>query len=77
MIRTIINLIILILAGIFGYWLYATFVTAPHAPYWPEVNRNLPETLRRFSCEQVRKREPTGPLPSCEGYPEGTPPQAR
>jgi len=68
LIRALINLIILILIVIFGYWLYASFVSAPNAPYWAEINRNMPDALRRFSCEQVRKRQAAGPIESCEGY---------
>jgi hypothetical protein len=68
LIRTFINIIILVLIGIFSYWLYASFVSAPGAPYWAEINSSMPDPLRRFSCEQVRKREPAAPLPSCEGF---------
>ncbi len=68
LIKAIINLVIVILIVIFGYWLYASFVSAPNAPYWAEINRNMPEPLRRFSCEQVRKREATAPIQTCEGY---------
>ncbi len=68
LIRVIINLAILVLIVIFGYWLFASFVTAPSAPYWAEINRNMPDALRRFSCEQVRKREAAAPIETCEGY---------
>ncbi len=68
LIKAIINLVIVILIVIFGYWLYASFVSAPNAPYWAEINRNMPEPLRRFSCEQVRKREAAAPIQTCEGY---------
>jgi len=68
LIRAIINLVILVLIVIFGYWLFASFVTAPNAPYWAEINRNMPDPLRRFSCEQVRKRETAAPIESCEGF---------
>jgi hypothetical protein len=68
LIKALINLIILILIVIFGYWLYATWVSAPDAPYWAEINRRMPDTLRRYSCDQVRKRAATGPIESCEGY---------
>ncbi|MGO9363523.1 MAG: hypothetical protein ACLP02_08675 [Rhodomicrobium sp.] len=67
-IKALINLIVLILIVTFGYWLYASFVSAPNASYWAEINRNMPDPLRRFSCEQVRKRETAAPIPSCEGY---------
>jgi hypothetical protein len=68
LIKAILNLVILVLLGIFGYWLYASFVSAPNARYWTEINRNMPDPLRRFSCDEVRKREPAAPLQSCEGY---------
>jgi len=68
LIRAIINLIIVILIVIFGYWLYASYFSAPNAPYWADINRNMPDPLRRFSCDQVRKREAAGPIESCEGY---------
>ncbi|MGO9544366.1 MAG: hypothetical protein ACLPPF_06180 [Rhodomicrobium sp.] len=68
MVRAIINLVILIVILVFGYWLFASFVTAPNAPYWAEINSKMPDALRRFSCEQVRKREATAPIQSCEGY---------
>ncbi len=68
LIRVLINIVILILIVIFGYWLYGSFVSAPNAPYWAEINRNMPDPLRRFSCEQVRKREAAAPIETCEGY---------
>ena len=68
LLRTIINLAILLLIGVFSYWLFASFITAPQAPYWAEINGFMPDPLRRFSCEQVRKRETAAPLASCEGY---------
>jgi hypothetical protein len=67
-IRALINLIILIIIVVFGYWLYATYVSAPDAPYWAQINGYMPDALRRYSCEQVRKRAGTGPITSCEGY---------
>jgi hypothetical protein len=68
LISTIVNLTISVLLGIFSYWLYASFVSAPNAPYWSEINRNMPDPLRRFSCEEVRKREPAAVLKSCEDF---------
>lgn len=68
LIRAIINLIIIAVLVILGYWLYASYVTAPNAPYWADINRNLPDAMRRFSCEQVRKRQASGPIESCEGF---------
>ncbi len=67
LIKAIVNLVILVLIVISGYWLYATFVSAPDAPYWAEINRNMPDALRRFSCDEIRKREPAAKPPSCEG----------
>jgi hypothetical protein len=61
-------LAILVLIIVFGYWLYASFVSAPDAPYWAQINTYMPDPLRRFSCEQVKKRGVTSPIPSCEGY---------
>ena len=66
-IRAVINLAILAGLVVLGYWLYATFVTAPNAPYWAEINRNLPGAMRRFSCEQIRQRQAAGPIETCEG----------
>ncbi|MGO9174494.1 MAG: hypothetical protein ACLP7P_21370 [Rhodomicrobium sp.] len=66
--RALINLVILLIILIFSYWLFASFVTAPSAPLWAEINSAMPDALRRFSCEQVRKREATAPVKSCEGY---------
>ncbi len=65
-IRTVLSLIIIFIVAVFGYWLYGSFVSAPNAPYWAEINRNMPDPLRRYSCEQVRKREATAPVESCE-----------
>ncbi|MBI4723616.1 MAG: hypothetical protein HY765_00895 [Rhodomicrobium sp.] len=67
-IKAIISLVILLVVLVFGYWLYASYVSAPNAPYWAEINGNLPDPLRRFSCDQVRKREATAPVTSCEGF---------
>ena len=64
--KAVISLIVLIIVVVFGYWLYASLVTAPNAPYWAEINSNMPDALRRYSCEQVRKREAAAPIESCE-----------
>ncbi|HZV21952.1 MAG TPA: hypothetical protein VE986_10450 [Hyphomicrobiales bacterium] len=66
-IRAIISLAIILIIVVFGYWLYASYVSAPNAPYWAEINKRLPDPLRRFSCDQVRKRNSSGPIESCEG----------
>jgi hypothetical protein len=68
-IRTIFGLLILLIIIVFGYWLYASYATAPDAPYWAQINANMPEPLRRWSCEQVKGRVGSGAAPeSCEGY---------
>ena len=65
--RALVSLIILAIIVVFGYWLYATYVTAPDAPYWAQINRNMPDPLRRFSCDQIKKRGVSGPVATCEG----------
>lgn len=65
-IRAVLSIVIILIIAVFGYWLYASFVTAPNAPYWAEINRNMPGSLRRYSCDQVRKREANAPVESCE-----------
>jgi hypothetical protein len=66
-IKTIIGLLFLLVIVAFGYWLYASYVSAPNAPYWAEINSKLPDPLRRFSCDQVKKRVGSGTaIPSCE-----------
>ena len=67
-IRAVLSLAILVVILVFGYWLYASYVSAPDAPYWAEINSKMPEPLRRFSCEQIRKRAGATPIASCEGY---------
>jgi hypothetical protein len=68
-IKTLIGLIVLLAIIVFGYWLYASYVSAPNAPYWAEINSQLPDPLRRFSCEQTKKRVGAdSAVPSCEGY---------
>lgn len=64
-IRTLFALIILAVIIVGGYWLYASYVSAPNAPYWAEINRNLPRWASDFSCQKVRERQPTGDVPSC------------
>jgi hypothetical protein len=56
LIKAVISLAILFLIIVFGYWLYASYVSAPDAPYWAQINTYMPDPLRRFSCAQVKKR---------------------
>ncbi len=72
-IRTILGLIIVATIIVFGYWLYASYVSAPAAPYWAEINSYMPRPLRDWSCVQTKGRlvaagQPAGSAPlSCEG----------
>jgi hypothetical protein len=67
-IKTLVGLVVLAVIVVFGYWLYASYASAPNAPYWAEINSNLPDPLRKFSCDQTRKRiGADSPVPSCEG----------
>jgi hypothetical protein len=63
-IRGLISLVILAIIVVFGYWLYATLTSAPDAPYWAQINGYMPDQLRRYSCDQVKKRV-TGPVETC------------
>jgi|GEM_PF-2136525 len=68
-IKTIFGLVIILVIVVFGYWLYASYMTSPNAPYWAEINGYMPEPLRRFSCAQTKQRVGPGtPPPSCQGY---------
>ncbi len=66
--RVVMNLVFILITLVFSYWLFASYVTAPHAPLWAGINSYMPGALRRFACEQARTREPTAPIQSCEGY---------
>ena len=68
LIRAIIVLFVLAVIVVFGYWLYASYVAGPNAPYYAEINSKMPDPLRRWSCAQIKTRT-TGAAPaSCEGY---------
>jgi hypothetical protein len=67
-IRTLLGLVILAVIVVFGYWLYASYVSAPDAPYWAQINSYMPDPLRRFACEKTKARQTTGDIPSCESY---------
>jgi hypothetical protein len=67
-IKTLVGLILVLAIAISGYWLYASYVSAPNAPYWAQLNSVLPDPIRKFSCDQTRKRIGADtPVPSCEG----------
>ena len=67
LIKFVLMLAMLAIIVVFGYWLYATFASAPDDKYWVQINTHMPEPLRRFSCEQTRKRAGSAPLVSCDG----------
>jgi hypothetical protein len=58
--RTLLGLVILAAILVFGYWLYATKMTAPNAPYWAEINAYMPEPLRQWSCQETKTRLTSG-----------------
>jgi hypothetical protein len=70
-IKTIFGLLILAVIVVFGYWIYASYVTAPEAPYWAEINTYMPKPMRQWSCAQTKARaggQQATPPTSCEGY---------
>lgn len=71
-IKTLLGLVILAAILVGGYWLYATKMTAPNAPYWAEINSNLPAPLRDWACQETKARvapaDAAQPAPlGCEG----------
>ncbi len=67
-IRALINLVILLIILGFAYWFIVPYVATPDAPYWAKINSNMPDALRRFSCDQFRKNGAAAPIQSCEGF---------
>jgi hypothetical protein len=65
-IKTVLSLVLLVAVAVFGYWLYAAYSLTPDTPYWAQINTNMPDPLKRYACEEMRKRV-TGPVASCEG----------
>jgi hypothetical protein len=55
--KTLLGLVILVAILVFGYWLYATY-TSPSTDdkIWAQINSNLPDPLRQWSCEQLNSR---------------------
>lgn len=66
-IRFVLSLAIIAIIVLFSYWLYGTYALPPDDKYWAQINTYVPEPLRRFSCEQMRKRAGSAPIISCEG----------
>ena len=67
-IKTILSLALLVVIAVFAYWLYAAYALEPNAPYWAQINRSMPDPLRRFACQELRTRAGTVSVDSCEGY---------
>jgi uncharacterized membrane protein SpoIIM required for sporulation len=65
MIKTILSLIIVLIIAVFSYWMYVAYSGSSTSPYWAEINAKMPDPLRRYACEELRKRE-AGTVASCE-----------
>lgn len=56
--------ILLIIVGIFGYWLwYVTSAPSQFNSPGMDINNMLPEALNRWGCDQLQKRFADGPAP--------------
>lgn len=56
-IRTLLGLVLILAVIIFGYWLYATYsITNANDEMWVQVNSQMPDPLRRWSCSEVKSR---------------------
>jgi hypothetical protein len=64
--RTILSLLLLAIVVVFGYWLYGAYALTPDTPYWAQINTNMPDSLKRYACGEMKKRV-SGPVASCEG----------
>ncbi|WP_439617877.1 hypothetical protein [Shinella sp.] len=56
--------LILLVAGIFGYWLwYVTSAPSQYNSPGMDINNMMPEALNRWGCSQLQKRFGDGPAP--------------
>lgn len=56
-IKTLLGIVILAAILVFGYWLYATYTAAStNDDIWAQINENMPDQLRKWSCEQMNGR---------------------
>lgn len=56
-VKTLLGVVILFAILVFGYWLYATYMSASaDDPIWAQINENMPQQLRTWSCEQMNAR---------------------
>jgi hypothetical protein len=65
-IKTVLSLALLAVIVVFGYWFYAAYALAPDTPYWAQINGKMPDPLKRYACEEMKKRV-SRPVASCEG----------
>ncbi len=64
----ILRLIVLIIILVFAYWLIAPYALAPDTPGWAEINRIMPDSFRRFACQEWHKQQAGVPVKSCEAF---------
>jgi hypothetical protein len=63
--KTVLSLVLLAVIVVFGYWFYAAYALAPDTPLWTQINSKMPDPLKRYACEEMKKRV-SGPVKSCE-----------
>jgi hypothetical protein len=55
--KTLMGMVILVAILVFGYWLYATYSSASADDrIWAQINENMPDQLRKWSCQQMNAR---------------------
>jgi hypothetical protein len=64
--KAIVSLVLFAIIAVAAYWLIASYTTKGELPYWAEINANLPEPLRSFACENIKKTDATAVVASCQ-----------
>lgn len=55
--KTLLGIVILFAILVFGYWLYATYMSASSDDrIWAQINERMPQQLRKWSCEEMNAR---------------------
>jgi len=69
-IKTFFGLILIILFVGFSYWMYATYTSrAGDDAIWDGLNGMMPQTLRQWSCSEIKQRGDGEAAPkSCAAY---------
>ncbi len=69
-IKGFLGIVILLAIAVFGYWLYASYtLTNTDDEIWMQINGNLPDPLREWSCKEVNTRIKTAEAPAgCAGF---------